>query len=216
MDENQKLRRELYNETHDVAKAREAYSFIMGEGIPSIGALNAGAQQLRDGIYIVYQDGSYALFDGTNTTSGAARIGVVMGEKRLCVSFRDIDDICLTNKEDKTEYDGYISDWNSAVADWNGQKNTEHIKAVGTDIELEEGEWIPALGEAYLLFINKKRINEALKYLGQPELEDEWYWVSTENSARNAWTLYFINGIFNYYSKSDYSFRVRPVSAWPC
>lgn len=141
-------------------------------------------------------------------------IGLVVGSHSLCVSLRDIDDTKLTNRDDKSDYDKYISDWDLARMDYDGVENTKHIQEIGTDIKLADGEYIPSLGELYLIYLHKYKINKALSYVYGKQIADEWYWSSTEYSATGAWYLPFDGGSQGNDYKSAYQFRVRPVSAF--
>ena len=112
-------------------------------------------------------------------------------------------------------YDGYITEYDDAVADWNGQSNTEHIKSIGTGIELEDDEWIPSVAELYLIYLNKRSINAAIELSGGSRIKDGWYWTSTEFSATTAWLLHLSDGILNgWNSKATYSGYVRAVAAF--
>ena len=61
----------------------------------------------------------------------------------------------------------------------------EHIKSIGTGIELEDDEWIPSVTELYLIYLNKRSINAAIE-LAAVSIKDGWYWTSTEGSATPA------------------------------
>jgi len=104
-----------------------------------------------------------------------------------------------------------------AVADWNGQKNTEHLKAVGLsdNISLSDGWYIPSMGEMLFIFTHRKEINAALEKAGGQPIADDWYWTSTEYSAADAWALSLYGGIMNpNLAKATTTHRVRPVSAF--
>lgn len=76
-----------------------------------------------------------------------------------------------------------------------------------------EGGRCPTIDELTGIFLNKDKINAALKAANLPELKESWYWSSTEYSSNVAWNLYMYNGFRGYYSKSDYNDYVRPVLA---
>ena len=98
--------------------------------------------------------------------------------------------------------------------DYDGAENTKHIQEIGTDIKLANGEYIPSLEELYLIYLHKYKINYALGYVHGKLIADEWYWSSTEFSAKNAWYLNLYHGYQNYNSKTGDQYRVRPVSAF--
>jgi len=77
---------------------------------------------------------------------------------------------------------------------------------------LEDGEYIPAMGEWGLLMMFASRINEALVYVGGTPLKG-WLWSSTEYSQNYAWVVYFNDGNTGIYSKYI-SGSVRAVAAF--
>lgn len=150
-----------------------------------------------DGVYYIYPDGTSELFDyrlQNLPQKDVARIGVVMGQHSLAVNLHDFDSCSLTNNKDNTEYNGYITEYNDVVADWNGRSNTEHILEIGTNIVLDENEWIPSVAELYLIYLNKRSINAAIYYSGGSRIKDDWYWSSTEYSATRTWILHLYDG----------------------
>lgn len=76
-----------------------------------------------------------------------------------------------------------------------------------------EGGRCPTIDELTGIFLNKNKINAALKAANLPELKESWYWSSTENSGNNAWTLWMDDGYRNGNYKGYSSKYVRPVLA---
>ena len=230
MTETQEIKMQLLDkfgitdEPKSVEFCREAYKFLVeGEAKPA--PANTVADSLADGIYYVLADGSVVPFipdmgvDGNLDGSQVKYVGIKWGSRSLKVALHDAADgeeITLTSDKDTTKYDGYKDNYLDAVADWNGKANTEHLKAIGLnkEIELADGEYIPSLGEMYLIYLNRKALNQALELIGSDPIKDDWYWTSTEYSAANAWSLYLDYGLVNYLTKASYTFRVRPVSAF--
>lgn len=74
--------------------------------------------------------------------------------------------------------------------------------------------WLPSEGEMAMILANFDKINYALsKISGATQLQNAWYWSSTQGSAAGAWVLHLADG----YGASHYKFaqgRVRPVSAF--
>ena len=215
MNELQNLRASLLDKVnYDVNEAIKCFSFIVGEDSCKTQRGNSiNPIDYADGVYICYNDGHNELYDGNNPKDDVRGIGLVVGSHSLCVSLRDIDDTKLTNRDDKSDYDKYISDWDLARMDYDGAENTKHIQEIGTDIKLANGEYIPSIGELYLIYLHKYKINKALSYVYGKQIADEWYWSSTELSAGLAWTLSLGYGFQNGSSKTSYQRRVRPVSA---
>ena len=137
-----------------------------------------------------------------------------MGMRSIAINLEDLPEQPLTNTQDDGTYDGYIENYDDAVADWNGKSNTEHIKQVGTDIELKDDEWIPSVAELYLIYLNKRSINAAIEFSGGSRIKDGWYWSSTETSASYAWHLHLYDGLLTWYTKVSLSGCVRAVAAF--
>ncbi len=98
-----------------------------------------------------------------------------------------------------------------------GEANTAHLREIGLNpaINLKDGEYIPSVGEMYLIYTHLREINAALWHIGGMEIADEWYLTSTEGSAANAWNLHLRNGnLFRWNTKASGKGRVRPVSAF--
>ena len=75
--------------------------------------------------------------------------------------------------------------------------------------------WLPSLGEMMMIFANMKKINHALSLInGAAQLQENWYWTSTEASSTDAWLLYLSDGATGWLTKASRQGRVRPVSAF--
>jgi len=187
-------------------------------------ANNPKPATLADGVYIITQDGNADKFTGSNLIldcdNPVIGIGIKQGDRGVIIALRDAangEDVALTTCEDTTDYDGYIDSYIDAVADWNGEANTAHLKEIGLNpaIELKEGEHIPSVAEMYLIYTNRKAINAALRFVGGEEIKGLWYLTSTENSAALAWHLTLSNGTLTSWGpKASGKGRVRPVSAF--
>lgn len=216
MNELQNLRASLLDKVnYDVNEAIKCFNFIVGDDSCKAQRVNSiNSKDYVDGVYICYNDGHNELYDGNNPKDNVRGIGLVVGSHSLCVSLEDIDDTTLTNRYGESDYGKYISDWDLARMDYDGAENTKRIQEIGTDIKLADGEYIPSLGELYLIYLYKYEINEALSYVYGKQIADDWYWSSTEASAQGAWGLFFSYGYQGYGTKSTGQFRVRPVSAF--
>ena len=78
---------------------------------------------------------------------------------------------------------------------------------------LAEGGRCPTIDELTGIFLNKEKINAALKAANLPALKESWYWSSTEYGSYNAWRLYMDYG-FRGYNHKLYGSYVRPVLAF--
>lgn len=75
-----------------------------------------------------------------------------------------------------------------------------------------EGGRCPTIDELTGIYLNKDKINAALKAANLPELKESWYWSSTEYVSNYAWELTLGNGYRLSYTK-NYNGYVRPVLA---
>ena len=201
---------------YNVETAQKCWDFVRGGDEAK--KQEPASDRLADGVYLIDTKGNAVRYDGedTETVNDTAYIGIIQGSHSVAISPHDVseDEITLTSKKD----DGkghYIDSYMDAVQDWQGKKNTEHLQAVGLNpaIQLKDGEYIPTLAELYLICLNRKAINAAMRFVGGQELAG-WYWSSTEYSATNAWNLYLYYGDAFYSTKATYTYRVRPVSAF--
>ena len=76
--------------------------------------------------------------------------------------------------------------------------------------------WLPSLGEMMMIYANMTKINYALSLInGADQLQETWYWTSTEYSATKAWYLILSDGYVTYgHAKASGTGRVRAVSAF--
>lgn len=76
--------------------------------------------------------------------------------------------------------------------------------------------WLPSLGEMMMIYANMTKVNYALSLInGADQLQETWYWTSTEYSATYAWTLNLSYGpVSGYGTKASGTGRVRAVSAF--
>lgn len=78
---------------------------------------------------------------------------------------------------------------------------------------LAEGGRCPTIDELTGIFLDKDKINAALKAANLPELKESWYWSSTESSTNLAWRLGMSVGGGDASSKYSNYLYVRPVLA---
>ena len=170
-------------------------------------------KQLADGVYIITENNQTIPFNfPLCLTERVEYIGLVQGNHSIAIASYDVssDEITLTTNENN-ELRHYI-DYMDAVQDWDGKGNTERLKKIGlnNDIQLKEGEYIPTLAELYLICLNQKAINEAIDFVGGQKLKG-WYWSSTEYSATYAWGLSLNDGTAYLITKNKTMYKVRLV-----
>ncbi len=207
----------LLKETgYNVETAQKCWDFVRGGDEAK--KQEPASDRLADGVYIIDCKGNAVRYDGESTESvnDTAYIGIVQGSHSVAIALQDVseDEITLTTGKD----DGkgrYIDNYLDAVQDWGGKGNTERLKQIGLNpaIQLKDGEYIPTLAELYLICLNRKTINAAMRFVGGQELAG-WYWSSTEYSATGAWNLGLNGGGALNYAKATDTGRVRPVSAF--
>lgn len=71
----------------------------------------------------------------------------------------------------------------------------------------------PTIDELTGIFLNKDKINAALKAANLPALKESYYWSSTEYSSDYAWGLWMDDGLRNLNYKVNAKY-VRPVLAF--
>lgn len=72
-----------------------------------------------------------------------------------------------------------------------GEANTNDIgRALNSDINLFENEYIPSVSQLHLILLNINKINKALVEAGGTPIKRDVYWSSTENSG-GAWCVKF-------------------------
>ena len=222
LNEIQKIKMALLVMNHaDVENAQKSYDFVMADSKEPTNQEAASITQnvMADGIYLIKKTGSPVLFAPECNKENCIAVGIKLGSKSIAVALKDAADgeeTTLTDSEDETDYSGYIDNTTDAVADWNGENNTKHLIQIGLsdNIKLDPGQYIPSVGELYLIYLHKKTLNKALEEVGGEPIASDWYWTSTELSASVAWLLDLSHGSMGYGTKSTGTFRVRPVSAF--
>ena len=172
-------------------------------------------KQFPDGVYIITENNQIIPFNSSfSLTERATYIGFVQGSHSISIALHDVsgDEITLTTKESKKDHGGYKDRYIDAVLDWDGKENTERLKQIWLNpaIQLKDGEYIPTLAELYLICLNQKTINAAMRFVGGQELIG-WYWSSTECSADYAWSLGLNYGLTSNGPEEEDMSKVRLV-----
>ena len=220
----QQFRYELLQWCGNVQDAEKANTFVMGKDEKPVQA-QLPKSGIEDGIYLVHADGKETLFEletkEDNMDSEVVAIGLKMGSFGIKIALHDEangERITLTTKANGNEENDqayYTDNYDDAVADMDGARNTNHLRNIlNPKIKLADDWYIPSLGELYRIFINKKAINAALEFAKGDKLQNRWYWTSTENSATYAWGLGLRDGTYGWGTKASNTGRVRAVSAF--
>lgn len=210
------VRLTLLKETgYNVENAQKCWAFVRGDESknhePCIGIL-------EDGVYLIDTKGYVVRYDGEDTESvnDTAYIGIVQGSHSVAIALHDVSEsgISLTAKENKGGNGYYRGKYMDAVRDWDGKGNTERLKQIGLNpaIQLKDGEYIPTLAELYIICLNQKDINAAMRFVGGQGLKG-WCWSSTVSGASTAWILDLGDG-YSGCSDMEANCSIRPVSAF--
>lgn len=226
LNDLQQFRYELLQWCGNTDDANKAYQFVMGKQQEAQTA-QLPKNRLKDGVYFMVEGRGPIKFKGKDTVipdgEHIEAVGLVMGEFNIKIALQDEAEgkrIPLTSTKNgndpKDDAPYYIESYEDAIAEMDGDISTGHLKNIlNPDIKLQQGWYIPSLGELYRIFINLKEINAALKFIGETPLYRGYYWTSTEGSAANAWFLNLYVGYTYYWStKASDTSRVRAVSAF--
>ena len=175
-------------------------------------------KDIPDGVYLIYNDRHYEPFSGNNSKKEVKYIGLKHKDVVFAISLKDNENVQLLDDDSKGEQKEkvYYSRECDALFDFDGRKNTERLVVRNPKLKnlLEDGEYIPSLGQLNLMAHYKDSINDALEYIGaEPLASSAWYWSSTESSQLSAWYVNFSNGGTGNYNRY-YSNRVRAVAAF--
>lgn len=173
---------------------------------------------LRDGVYIVYKDGRYALFDDhISDTEGILGVGICWHGHtwRIGTDFGDTPWSKVTDKElDAISY-GIVEEW-EALFDWDYMRARYELGSLWKHLPLADDESLPTapmvLVQEYLA--KHGRLNDALRFCGIPEYETRANrWVSQRYSASYARTFHGTSGLLNY-NRVNNSTRSQAVALW--
>lgn len=170
------------------------------------------------GLYLIYEDGHAEPFTGDNSKDCVRYIGLKHGYMSFAISLTEHDSVQLLDDDSREESGSgtYYERECDALFDIDGRGNTERLVARNPKLRnlLEDGEYIPSLGQLNLMAHYKDSINDALEYIGaEPLASSAWLWSSTENSQNGAWYVNFSNGGTS--SGNGYSrYRVRAGAAF--
>ena len=154
----------------------------------------------KDGLYLIYGNGHVEPFTGDNSKDCVRYIGLKHGYMSFAISLTEHDSVQLLDDDSREESGSgtYCERECDALFDIDGRGNTERLVARNPKLKnlLEDGEYIPSLGQLNLMAHYKDSINDALEYIGaEPLVSSAWYWSSTEYSQNNAWYVSFSSGL---------------------
>lgn len=109
-------------------------------------------------------------------------------------TFKDGD---VLSSKDESGSGTYYERECDALFDIDGRGNTERLVARNPKLRnlLEDGEYIPSLGQLNLMAHYMDELNKAFTYVSASPLSSTWYWSSTESSQAVAWYVVFSSGL---------------------
>lgn len=87
--------------------------------------------------------------------------------------------------------------WNNPIGEDSGREKKNIIHSINPKLRnlLEDGEYIPSLGQLNLMAHYMNELNKAFAYVSASPLSSTWYWSSTESSQAVAWYVVFSSGL---------------------
>lgn len=117
----------------------------------------------------------------------------------FAISLTEHDSVQLLDDDSREESGSgtYYERECDALFDIDGRGNTERLVARNPKLRnlLEDGEYIPSLGQLNLMAHYMDELNKAFTYVSASPLSSTWYWSSTESSQAVAWYVVFSSGL---------------------
>lgn len=156
-------------------------------------------KESTDGLYIIYKDGHAEPFTGDNSKDCVRYIGLKHRYMSFAISLTEHDIVQLLDDDSREESGSgtYYERECDALFDIDGRGNTERLVARNPKLRnlLEDGEYIPSLGQLNLMAHYMDELNKAFTYVSASPLSSTWYWSSTESSQAVAWYVVFSSGL---------------------
>lgn len=168
----------------------------------------------KDGLYLIYGNGHAEPFTRENFKKNVRYIGLKHKDVSFAISLTEHDRVQLLDDDSRKESgsETYYERECDALFDIDGRGNTERLVARNPKLRnlLEDGEYIPSLGQLNLMAHYMDELNKAFTYVSASPLSSTWYWSSTESSQAVAWYVVFSSGLTGTGNKYN-SDRVRTV-----
>lgn len=153
----------------------------------------------ENSLYLIYKDGHAEPFTGNNSKDCVRYIGLKHGCMSFAISLTEHDIVQLLDDDSREESGSgtYYERECDALFDIDGRGNTERLVARNPKLRnlLEDGEYIPSLGQLNLMAHYMNELNKAFTYVSASPLSSTWYWSSTESSQAVAWYVVFSSGL---------------------
>lgn len=153
----------------------------------------------KDGLYLIYGNGHAEPFTGDNSKDCVQYIGLKHRYMSFAISLTEHDIVQLLDDDSREESGSgtYYERECDALFDIDGRGNTERLVTRNPKLRnlLEDGEYIPSLGQLNLMAHYMDELNKAFAYVSASPLSSTWYWSSTESSQAVAWYVVFSSGL---------------------
>lgn len=217
---SERIRLMFYREFGE--KAQDAMDFVANKkgafaSLKSKDTITILPDNAEDGVYFCLKDGTAIKYDGQESMENVDHIGLILGHIKFGVTLRDKGDYSLyrnyRNCPDRADY--YTGQNNkSCHEEYDFIAATQRLKRIGTDIPLEDNEYMPLVRQFDVMGMFKTNLQKALVAAGGHKLADDtWYWTISEYNSDYAWSVNFSDGSTNGNSKCN-SDRVRAVVAF--
>ena len=143
-------------------------------------------------------EGDLVVSPANYNASTHTAIGVVFyvdntGQHGWAVALQDAGSYEWGPKANDTPLANYGSA-REAIYDLDGYENTQTLHnstyPAFNAVDIENGWYLPAMGQLNYLYGNLTEVNASLLVVGGIQFTGDWtYWSSTENSSNNAWYL---------------------------
>ena len=131
------------------------------------------------GLYLIYEDGHVEPFTGDNSKDCVRYIGLKHGYMSFAISLTEHDSVQLLDDDSREESGSgtYYEREYDALFDIDGRGNTERLVAINPKLRnlLEDGEYIPSLGQLNLMAHYMDELNKAFAYVSASPLSSSWY-----------------------------------------
>lgn len=147
----------------------------------------------------LHDECNWKTFFGDNSKDCVRYIGLKHRYMSFAISLTEHDIVQLLDDDSREESGSgtYYERECDALFDIDGRGNTERLVARNPKLRnlLEDGEYIPSLGQLNLMAHYMDELNKAFAYVSASPLSSTWYWSSTESSQAVAWYVVFSSGL---------------------
>jgi len=169
---------------------------------------------IKNGVYVVYQDGSYEVFNGKNRKENVAMIGIAHDGHTFGVPLDHNYGRHSLLKNECAAIDEHCKDEVDALLNWDFVGETEYLKKLGLAFELSDGHYLPTMPVFLAQYAERMQLNKALSYVDVKEIDFSVpRWFSQRYNVYNVWFFYGTYRTLNY-SNVYYTYQVGAVTLW--